>query len=71
MFAVMIGNKFEDSIRIKRTVSLLQSLLNSVKVDKAKLAGICHDVPDIEDLLTWFTDIDNIMNTVQHADTEV
>jgi len=71
MFAVMIGNEPGDATKIKRTVSVLRDVLTIATVDKGKIAGLSHDIPDIEDLLVWFSDIDSVMNSIQYADTEV
>lgn len=71
MFAVMIGNEPSDGIKIKRTVSVLRDIVDIAKVDKSRIAGLNHDIPDIEDLLVWFSDIDSVMNSIQYADTEV
>jgi len=70
MFAVMIGNEPGDSTRIKRTVSLLQDIITMASVDTGRIAGISHDIPDIKDLLSWYENVDNIMNTLQYADSE-
>jgi len=71
MFAVMIGSEPGDSTRIKKTVALLQDIITMASVDSGRLAGISCDIPDIEALLSWYENIDNIMNTLQYADTEV
>jgi len=71
MFAVMIGNEPADAIKIKRTVSLLKDIVTMASVDAGRIAGIGHDLPDIESLLSWYQGIDGIMNSVQYADTEV
>lgn len=71
MFAVMIGNDPTDAIKVKRTISLLQDIITIADTDMARLAGISHDLPDIQDLLTWYQDIDGIFHSVQYADTEV
>jgi len=71
MFAVMIGNEPGDSTRIKRTVSLLQDIVTMAAVDTGRIAGISHDIPDIIDLLSWYKNVDNVMNTMQHADTAI
>lgn len=71
MFAVMIGNEIGDAIKVKRTVSLLNDIVEMASVDPGKLSGLSHDLPDIEDLLSWFKNIDGTMNTLQYADTEL
>lgn len=70
MFAVMIGNEPGDALKVKRTVSLLNDIITMSAVDPGKLSGLSHDLPDIQDLLSWFKNIDGIMNTLQYADTE-
>lgn len=71
MFAVMIGNEPGDSTRIKKTVSLLQDIVTMASVDTGRIAGISHDIPDIIDLLSWYKNVDNVMNTMQDADTVI
>jgi len=70
MFAVMIGNEPGDALKIKRAVNLLNDILTMSTVDPEKLSGLSHDLPDIQDLLSWFKNIDGIMNTLQYADAE-
>lgn len=71
MFAVMIGNEPGDATKIKRTVSLLKDIVTMASVDKGRVAGLSHDIPDIQELLSWYEGVDEIMNSLQYADTEV
>lgn len=70
MFAVMIGNDLSDTMRIQRTISLLENIINMAFVDKGKLSGLGHDIPDVEDLLLWFKDLNSIINSAQYTTVE-
>lgn len=71
MFAVMIGNEVDDVLRIKRTVSLLRDIILMASVDHGRIAGLSHDIPDIQDLLFWYEGVDEAMNTLQSATEEL
>jgi hypothetical protein len=71
MFAVMIGNEPGDIFRIKKTVNLLRDIVTIASVDQGRMSGLCCSVDDVQELLSWYEGVDDIMSNLQYADTEV
>jgi hypothetical protein len=71
MFAVMIGNDSSDVFKIKKTISLLKDIIDIASVDQGRIAGLSHDLPDVQDLLSWYQDIYESMNLLHNSDTLV
>jgi hypothetical protein len=35
------------------------------------MSGLCYSVDDVQELLSWYEGVDDIMSNLQYADTEV